>query len=492
MTSLRSGLVTRSPQRIAADPSRVIARLFIPGQEGFEQQDSRAGAVLKRILALDEDEVRLSLDDVVTRFDGRHRDLVATFRRHARELADRLDPDRQLSEARMLLLGATFTSEYAIEGAALCNPSIVAHPDQAGTAAGSLRFVMSVRGIGEGHRSSIGFRTGVVDAAGGVILDAPAPFTSVGSVMSTLLDAAVFRSELTRLRDAGEAADYVLDALGDRFTRADLDEQFDKLQTNRSTRRHATQTISLIRTIAERTYAVEFADGIPLSERVLWPAMGAEAAGMEDARFVRFVDDDASVTFYATYTAYSGSHISQQLLQTSDFRSFSSTPMVGSAAGNKGLALFPRRIRGRFAAVSRSDRESNSIAYSDHPFVWTDSVRCQRPVRAWEALQLGNCGPPIETEAGWLVLTHGVGPMRTYSIGAILLDLEDPTRILGQLRQPLLSPAADEQNGYVPNVVYSCGGLSHDGTLVLPYGIADAAIGFATVPLGELLTALDV
>jgi predicted GH43/DUF377 family glycosyl hydrolase len=492
MTSLRSGLVTRSPQRLAADPSRVITRLFIPGQEGFEHQDSRAGAVLKRILALDEDEVRLSLDDVVTRFDGRHRDLVATFRRHARELADRLDPDRQLSEARMLLLGATFTSEYAIEGAALCNPSVVAHPDQAGTAAGSLRFVMSVRGIGEGHRSSIGFRTGVVDAAGGVILEAPAPFASVGSVMSTLLDAAVFRSELTRLRDAGEAADYVLDALGDRFTRADLDERFDKLQTHRRTRGHAAETISLIRTIAERTYAVEFADGIPLSERVLWPAMGAEAAGMEDARFVRFVDDDGSVTFYATYTAYSGSHISQQLLETTDFRSFTSTPMVGSAAANKGLALFPRRIRGRFAAMSRSDRESNSIAYSDHPFVWTDSVRCQRPVRAWEALQLGNCGPPIETEAGWLLLTHGVGPMRTYSIGAILLDLEDPTRILGQLRQPLLSPAADEQNGYVPNVVYSCGGLTHDGTLVLPYGMADAAVGFATVPLGELLAALDV
>jgi predicted GH43/DUF377 family glycosyl hydrolase len=491
MTSLRAGLVTRSPQRLAADPSRVITRLFVPGQEGFERQDSRAGAVLRRILALDEDEVRSSLHDVVTRFDGRHRDLVGTFRRHARELADRLDADRQLSEERMLLLGATFTSEYAIEGAALCNPSIVAHPDQAGTAAGSLRFVMSVRGIGEGHRSSIGFRTGMVDGAGGVTIDAAAPFASVGSVISTLLDAAVFRSELTRLRDAGEAADYVLDALGDRFTRADLDEQLDKLATHRRTRGHAQQTISLIRTIADRTYAVEFGDGIPLSEGVLWPAMDAEAAGMEDARFVRFVDDDGSVTIYATYTAYSGSHISQQLLETADFRSFTSLPMVGSAAANKGLALFPRRIRGRFAAMSRSDRESNSIAYADHPFVWSNSVPCQRPTQAWEALQLGNCGPPIETEAGWLVLTHGVGPMRTYRIGAILLDLEDPTRVLGRLRQPLLTPAPDEQDGYVPNVVYSCGALVHAETLVLPYGISDAAIGFATVPLPELLDALS-
>ena len=178
MTSVRAGLVTRSPQRLAADPSRVITRLFVPGKEGFEHQDSRAGAVLKRILALDEDEVRSSLDDVVTRFDGRHRDLVGTFRDHADELADRLNTDIELSPARMLLLGATFTSEYAIEAAALCNPSIVAHPDQAGTAAGSLRFVMSVRGIGEGHRSSIGFRTGVVDAEGGVTVDAPARFAT--------------------------------------------------------------------------------------------------------------------------------------------------------------------------------------------------------------------------------------------------------------------------------------------------------------------------
>jgi predicted GH43/DUF377 family glycosyl hydrolase len=490
VTSVRAGLATRSPQRIGADPSRVITQLFVPGQEGFERRESRAGAVLRRILALSEGEVRLSLDDVVTRFDGRHRDLVGTFRMHADELTDRLDTEIQLSNARMLLLGATFTSEYAIEAAALCNPSVVAHPDQSGTAAGSLRFVMSVRGIGEGHRSSIGFRTGVVDSDGGVTVDAPTRFATVGSVGTTLLDAAVFRSELAGLRDGGEAADYVLDALGDRFTRADLDERLDTLRTHMSTRGHAPQTISLIRTIAERFYAIEFAAGIPLSERVLYPAMGAEAAGMEDARFVRFVDDDGSVKFYATYTAYSGSHISQQLLETTDFQSFTSRPMAGNAASNKGLALFPRRIRGRFAAMSRSDRESNSVAYADDPFIWPDSAPCQRPTQAWEALQLGNCGPPIETEAGWLVLTHGVGPMRTYRIGAILLDLDEPTRIIGQLRRPLLSPNADEQNGYVPNVVYSCGALVHGETLVIPYGIGDAAIGVATVPMRLLLDEL--
>ncbi len=491
MTSVQAGLVTRSPQRLAANPSRVITRLFVPGQEGFEHQESRAGAVLARILALDEGQVRSSLDDVVVRFDGRHRDLAGTFRRHASELADRLDPGRELSDARKLLLGAAFTSEYAIEGAALCNPSIVAHPDQAGTVAGGLRFVMSVRGIGEGHRSSIGFRTGVIDAAGRATIDEPAPFATAGAPKPAILDAAVFRSELTRLDDSGEAADYVLDRLDRSFTRAALDQQLAQLQTHLSTRGHAEHTISAFRSIAERTYAVEFGDHITLSERVLWPSMGAEQAGMEDARFVRFIDDDGSVFFYATYTAYSGSHISQQLLTTTDFQSFTSAPIVGPAAANKGLALFPRRIRGRFAAMSRSDRESNTVAYSDHLSVWTSALPCQSPTRAWEALQLGNCGPPIETDAGWLVLTHGVGPMRTYCIGAILLDLDDPTRIVGRLPQPLLSPSTDEQNGYVPNVVYSCGALVHADTLVLPYGIADTAIGIATVPLPELLSVLS-
>lgn len=480
----------RSLQRLPADPLRVISRLSVPGQEGFKHQESGAEAVLARILALDEGQVRSSLDDVINRFDGRHRDLAGTFRRHARELADRLDPDRELSETRKLLLGATFTSEYAIEGAALCNPSIVAHPDQAGTVAGSLRFVMTVRGIGEGHRSSIGFRTGVIDAAGGITIDDPAPFATVGAAEPALLEAAVFRSELARV-DAAGAADFVLDGLGQRFTRAALDQQLARLQTSLSTRRHAKETVSLLRSIAERTYAVEFSDLITLSERVLWPSIGAEPAGMEDVNFVRFIDDDGSITFYATYTAYSRSHISQQLLETTDFQSFTATPIVGHAAADKGLALFPRRIHGRFAAMSRSDRESNKVAYSDHLSVWPNALPCQSPTRPWEVLQLANCGSPIETDAGWLVLTHGVGPMHPYRIGAILLDLDNPTRILSQLPQPLLSLATDEQDGYVPNVVYSCGALVHADTLVLPYGLSDAAIGIATVPLPELLAALS-
>jgi predicted GH43/DUF377 family glycosyl hydrolase len=489
MTVMNTELVTRNPDRVPANPARVITRLFVPGQEGFELQESRAGVVLKRILALTDDDVRSSLDDVMIRFDGRHRDLEGTFRRHARELADRLDPADEVSDARMLLLGATFTSEYAVEGAALCNPSIVAHPDQAGTAPGGLRFVMSVRGIGEGHRSSIGFRTGVIDSAGRAGIDVPVPFVATGGIAAGMLEASVFREELGHINGTGEAADYVLDGLGKRFTGSDLDERLQHLRANLSTRGRGERTVALFRAIASRFYAVEFPDEMSLSERVLWPSMEAEQAGMEDARFVRFVDDD-SVTYYATYTAYSGSRISQQLLATTDFASFRSGPLVGKAAANKGMALFPRRINGRFAAMSRSDRETNTVALSDDPSVWPTASPCQQPKEAWETLQLGNCGPPMETDAGWLVLTHGVGPMRTYSIGAILLDLDDPTRVIGRLRRPLLRPVPDEQNGYVPNVVYSCGALIHADTLVIPYGIADGAIGIATAPLPELLTAI--
>jgi predicted GH43/DUF377 family glycosyl hydrolase len=467
----------------------VITHLFVPGQEGFEFQESRTGVVLARILALSDDDVRETLHDVFTRFDRRHRDLTGIFRRHANELADRLDPNREFTESRMLLLGATFTNEYAIEGAALCNPSIVAHPDQSGVAAASLRFVMSVRGIGEGHRSTIGFRTGIVDAAGHATIDDAAPFASIGRVEPALLDASIFRAELSR-QDHAEAADYVFDALGELFTRTDLDERLDNLSAHLSTRGHAADTIAVIRAIAARCYAVEFPSAVTLSERVLWPAMEAEQAGMEDARFVRFVDDDGSITYYATYTAYSGAHISQQLLATTDFQTFTSTPLVGRAAANKGMGLFPRRIGGRYAAMSRSDRETNTVAFADQLSVWPTASPCQQPIEAWETLQLGNCGPPIETDEGWLVLTHGVGPMRTYSIGAILLDLDDPTRMIGRLRRPLLTPASDEQDGYVPNVVYSCGGLVHADTLVIPYGICDGAIGLATVPVADLMAEL--
>ncbi len=491
MTLLESSLVRRSPVRMAPDTSRVVTRLFVPGHEGFDEQESRSNSVLQRVLELPEEEVQRSLDDILARFSERHHGLKETFLQHADQLADRLNPERQLSLTRRLLLGATFTSEYAIEGAALCNPSMVIHPDQVGVTGGDVRFVMSVRAIGEGHNSSIGFRTGTISASADVSFDPAPTFATKGRRDEIRLDAEAFRGELRRLRASVDDADYVLRHLGPEFTSAELEGRLGILENHVATRKQARRTIGQIRRIAERSYGAVFDSDTPLSERVLLPAVSAESRGMEDARFVRFRDEDAGDTYYASYTAYNGTDIGQQLLETRDFVHFTSSPMVGAAAANKGLALFPRKIGGRFAALSRSDRESNTITYSDNPHRWEVGLACQVPKRSWDVVQLGNCGSPIETEAGWLVLTHGVGPMRTYSIGAILLDLEDPTRIIGGLAQPLLSPIGDEQDGYVPNVVYSCGALLHAGALILPYGIGDSAIGVAVVSIDELLGALS-
>jgi predicted GH43/DUF377 family glycosyl hydrolase len=490
MTHRESTLLRRYPIRISADTSRVVTRLFVPGHEGFDQQESRSNPVLQRVLELSDQEVQEALDDVLDRFSSRHHGLTDTFLQHADELSDRLNPARRLSPTRRLLLGATFTSEYAIEGAALCNPSMVIHPDQAGVKAGDIRFVMSVRGVGEGHTSSIGFRTGMVTSSAEVEFDAAPTFATTGQREEATLEAEVFKAELRRLRASVDDVDYVLGRLGPEFTLAGLEVQLNRLEKQVATRKQARRTIGQIRRIAERSYGVTFESDTPLSERVLLPAMSAEVKGAEDARFVRFCDDDGGVTYYASYTAFNGTDIGQQLLETKDFVRFTSRPMAGAAAANKGLALFPRRIRGRFAALSRSDRESNTITYSRNPQLWEQGLACQTPLHSWEVVQLGNCGSPIETALGWLVLTHGVGPMRTYNIGAILLDLEEPTRVIGRLREPLLSPARDEQNGYVPNVLYSCGALVHADTLILPYGIGDSAIGAASVPLGKLLTAL--
>ena len=300
------------------------------------------------------------------------------------------------------------------------------------------------------------------------------------------VDAVVFRSELRRLRSDGESADFVLDALGEQFTMGDLEERLMRLQARLATRRQDVSIISLMRRTAERTYDIGFPESTSLAERVLVPAMAAERNGMEDARFVLFEHRDGSVSYLATYTAYDGVDIAPQLLETRDFRVFTASPIV-SRSSNKGLALFPRLIGGRFAALSRSDHETNTVVFSENLHLWEDALPYQVPSRTWEVLQLGNCGSPIETDAGWLVLTHGVGPMRTYSIGAVLLDLEDPVRIIGQLREPLLSPAPDEQDGYVPNVLYSCGSLVHAGNLILPYGIGDSAVGMATMSLPVLL-----
>ncbi len=455
--------------------------LFVPGQEGLDRAEPRTSSVVARILALDDEEVEQSLEDVSARFAYRHRDLLGTFRQHADELAERLDPRSELSEKRLLLLGATFTNEYAIEGAALCNPSMVAHPDQTGVPAGSLRFVMSVRAIGEGHRSSIEFRTGTVDDHGKVEIEHAPPFATSGLTETVPLDAGVFRSELRRLRSDGESADFVLDALGERFTMPELEERLVRLRVQLATARRDGAIIPLMR----RHRGADLRRPLPgghLPRRTGPPARHerrAQRHGRRPLRAFRAPGRDRHLLRHL-YRLSTASRSPSSFLETADFRSFTSSPVVGLPA-DKGLALFPRKVAGRYAALSRSDHETNTVVFSDDLRQWEESLPYQVPTRTWEVLQLGNCGSPIETEVG-LACAH---PRRRPD--AHLQDRSraprsrGPDQVIGQLQEPLLSPAPDEQDGYVPNVVYSCGALVHADTLVLPYGIGDSAIGVATL-----------
>jgi predicted GH43/DUF377 family glycosyl hydrolase len=482
--------VRRTSHRVRPDPRRVIAKLFIPGQDRLIEGPSRAGAVIDRILALDDVEAAAALAEVVTSFSARHHDLNAVLVEHFELVAHRIEHPERLSSTRQQLVGAYFTQEYAVEAAAVCNPSMVAHPDQSGLAAGDTRFVMSLRAVGEGHRSSIEFRTGVVDAGADVRFDPPGAHTVTASLEPPRYRRDSFHRALCGIGDDGQSAAFVLDSLPDPFSSDELDDALAALHDQLVTRRGAVQTIERIRWVAACHYETSFPAASAISERVLSPVSPTESHGMEDARFVRFVADDGTITYYATYTAYDGVHVAPQLLTTTDFRSFTSAQLTGRASTNKGPALFPRRIAGRYAALSRWDRESNTLVTSDDPTVWDDPVPIQRPAEPWDLVQVGNCGSPIETMAGWIVFTHGVGAMHRYAIGALLLDLDDPTRVVGQLTEPLLAASEDERDGYVPNVVYSCGAMLHGDSIVLPYGIADANVGVAIVPVQQLLERL--
>lgn len=489
VTPAHTPAVTSCDIDLRPDGSRMIARLFVAGREEVGAGGSRAAPVVERVLALPESELAMHAQDAVARLGSRHRDPVDLLRRHARVAHSRLDDGAEpLTEARELVLGACFTHEYAIEGAALCNPSIVPHPVQPDD--GGLAFVLSVRGIGEGHRSSIGFRTGAVASDGTVTLDDPGPYAVLGEHEPGVNHRRPFELAMDGAGDTGENASFVLDALGPTFDDGELDAQLRSLVDDGATRSDAGATVANLRALARRSYRVRFDAGTALAERVLWPQVPVEQHGMEDARFVRFVDDDGEVTYLATYTGYDGTDISQQLLATQDFVTFDASPLVGAAASNKGLAIFPRRVGGRYVALSRSDRETNAVAFSDDLRCWPTSQVIQTPERPWELLQLGNCGSPLETDAGWLVLTHAVGPLRTYTIGAMLLDLDDPTVVLGRTVEPLIRPGDAGRDGYVPNVVYTCGALLHGELLVVPYGVADQHIAVVTVDVRALLRSM--
>jgi predicted GH43/DUF377 family glycosyl hydrolase len=482
----RNTLASRRHIRLNPDPRRVISKLFVPGEETAGSR-SRARAVITRILDLDESEVAELADSVLNDFRGRHRDLAATFARHFEVVAHEIAELPQLSAQRRMLIGACFTHEYSPEAAALFNPSMAAHPDQSGLSAGQLRFLMTVRCVGEGHLSSIGLRTGVIGPDNALVVDKPDPLLIAGASRPAAYQLSLIKSRLADLGDDDETVELLLAGLPDTFTHDQLVEALAEVHTHTLNRQRVGRTVDHIHQVAAATYDLEFPADSSLTERLLWPTAPMETHGMEDARLVRSVDDDASVTYYATYTAYDGARVAPHLFATKDFQRFHVSPMAGPAAQNKGLALFPRRIGGRYFALSRWDRESISLAESDDLRIWHESARLHLPRRGWELIQVGNCGSPIETPDGWLVLTHGVGPMRVYGVGAMLLDLAHPSKVLASLPNPLLTPAAEERDGYVPNVVYSCGPLLYGDTLTIPYGISDGAIGFAQVHLPDLI-----
>jgi predicted GH43/DUF377 family glycosyl hydrolase len=481
--------VTRSPLRLLPDPARVLAKPYHPSEDPAAPE-TRVARLLRQVGGMPDEQVERLLEEVRAGFAHRHRDFDAVMERSFATVAFQLDDGVIPSKERRLLMGAYFTSEYSIESAALFNPSMVPAPDQSGLEPGAQRFLLSLRAVGEGHLSSIEFRSGVVGADGELRLDETGRFVEVGQRRSPLYDKEMFVYKLGELGASTDVVAAVTGPLPPRFTRMELDTSLARLRESDIPPASAHETVNLIAWLADSNYRVRFPADLPVAERVLFPESASESRGMEDARFVRFTDDDGSVRYYATYTAYDGFSILPQLIETADFTDFRIATLNGRSAENKGMALFPRRIGGRFVALSRFDRQNIDVMTSDDVHLWEERDRIRAPIHPWELFQMGNCGSPIETAAGWLVLTHGVGPLRRYCIGALLLDLDDPRRVVADLPEPLLVPEGDEREGYVPNVVYSCGAMLHGGTLVIPYGFSDAGAGFATVDLHDLLTRL--
>ncbi len=481
--------VTRSHVRLLPDPRRLIAKPYLPIDPSPAEGRARLERLLDRILAVTSDEASSILAEVRASFGERHLDLDEILLQGFSQVAHLIPDAASLSADWQRAIGAYFMHEYSLEGAALTNPSIVAAPDQTGVPDGSLRVVVSLRAIGEGHISSIEFRTGLVTSAGDIDL-APAGSPVTGVRQSPTFDKAVFTSKLAEMAVADGLVTQAVGRLDDRFTMTDLDRVLADLDRQSASSSSVQRAIQGMRWLATSNYRVTFPPDSELSQRVLFPAGPSESQGMEDARLVRFVEQDGSVVYYATYTAFDGFGILPQLIETAGFEDFRISTLNGQAARNKGMALFPRRIAGRYAALGRCDGESNFLMLSDHLRFWHEAEQIQTPARPWELMVIGNAGAPIETEAGWLVVTHGVGPMRRYVLGAILLDIDDPRRVIGQLREPLLEPDEHERHGYVPNVVYSCGSLLHGDHLVIAYGASDTSTSFATARIDELLAQL--
>jgi predicted GH43/DUF377 family glycosyl hydrolase len=482
--------VVRTDIRLLPDPGRVIAKPFLPVDEVFPGGRTRIELVVDRILAMSDTDARATSMSIISKFSDRHRDLEAVLETSFAAVADRTGDLSELSDDRRRLIGAYFTKEYSLEAAALTNPSIVPHPDQEGLRPGETRFILSLRAIGEGHISSIEFRSGVIGADGTITLTAPNRHTTTAERRPPLYDKKIFVSKLTELGVYDETARAILDLVSDRFLLGQLEDALATVGGAGASPPMTAQTMRTIHWLASSNYESVFDPESDISHRVIFPAGPTESHGMEDARFVRFMHDDGSVLYYATYTAFDGFNILPQVIETEDFFSFRIATLIGDGARNKGMAIFPKMINGKYAALARQDNENNYLMLSENVRQWHTSAKIQVPERPWELMNIGNCGSPVETEAGWLVITHGVGPMRQYSLGAILLDRDQPWRVIGHLKEPLLTPDESERDGYVPNVVYSCGSMIHNQMLVLPYGFSDVGSRIALVPLDRLLDRL--
>lgn len=482
--------INRKDIKFLPDTSRVIARFLY-------SDDKRAISTIHSVLNMTEDEASVALSQVLRDFAIRHRNISKIFESHFEKIAHlfsglKINPDL-LGIKQKILIGAYFTMEYSIESAAFFNPSIVEHPDQSETAKGEKRVIISFRATGEGHISSIVFRTGVLDQQNYLKLEPVGKMLEKAQhVRRHIYTKDSFRSKLDEMQNfhPNIPSGLILDKLDDTFTYEQLQSCIEDAKKSIDNAAENEILFNQIIWLASSHYELDFSLDTNLSERVIFPVSVSEKNGIEDARFVKFTNDNGESTYYATYTAYDGVSILPKMLDTSDFYHFRILPLHGEIAQNKGMALFPRKVNGKYAMLCRLDGFNNYISFSDNVTIWREAKLLQQPKFPWEFIQIGNCGSPIETSEGWLVITHGVGPMREYVLSASLFDIHNPEKEIGRLSSPLIMPNSEEREGYVPNVVYSCGSMIHNEDLIIPYAMSDYASTYATVNLRELLNEL--
>ncbi|KIQ23309.1 MULTISPECIES: glycoside hydrolase family 130 protein [Flavobacterium] len=480
--------IIRKNIKFTPDSKRVVARYFMNGEERTQQ-------MVSRIMLLDEKQVLQTLEQTLREFARRHRNISNIFFKHCEKIryiieGMQIDYDA-LSVDRKMLIGSFCTMEYAIESAAIFNPSIIEDFDQSGLEAGAKRVIISFRATGEGHISSIVFRRGILDKDNNLqIMKNGNNIDKAEIEHKSLYNKERFLLKLSEMHTQDKYITQIMQDLPDEFEYAVLKSMVKDALQDPSIRQERRTALEEIIWLANSFYDLQFKHDSDITERVIFPISDSESRGIEDARFVRFTDDDGSTRVMATYTAYNGHAILPKLISTEDFYNFRVMPLHGAGAQNKNLALFPRKIKGKYAMLSRIDGVNNYIMYSDRQTQWNTPILLQEPRYTWELTQIGNCGSPLWTEEGWLVITHGVGAMRCYCIGASLFDLDDPSKEIGRLKEPLLSPLEDEREGYVPNVVYSCGAIIHNGSLILPYAVSDYSSTYAVVDMVELLDAL--